>query len=147
MCESSGTHVWSSIARLKSKTIHDSHVPENHSSRRFLGPLNIEFGTFETKFVGGIFMQHQRKNLLFQKLVTVSPIFTAIHEDVEFSRVGMEVTVHSYTALLHKLFDHHLGLVDRRKCFLKYEIWWVKNDSSIIWRQMSFLWSTLYKIK
>ena len=63
-------------------------------------------------------MKHQREYLLLEILVTVSPVLTAIHEDIELPGVGVEVTIHTDGALLHQLLDHHLGLVDGREGLL-----------------------------
>ena len=65
-------------------------------------------------------MKHQWIDLFLEELVTVSSVFTTVHEDVELARVSMKVTIHSDGALLHYLLDHDLSLVNRRKGFLDH---------------------------
>jgi hypothetical protein len=48
--------------------------------------IKAELTIFEREFFSRIFVQHQREDLLLQKLLAVTTILTAVNENVEFSR-------------------------------------------------------------
>lgn len=56
-------------------------------------------------------MKHQWKDLFFEEFFTMTTVFTAVDEDVELSRVGMEIAVKHHTTLFHQPDDmaHNSG--------------------------------------
>ena len=47
-------------------------------------------------------MEHEWKDLFFEILFAVSPVLTAVDEDVELPGVGVEIAVKHDPALLHQ---------------------------------------------
>ena len=64
-------------------------------------------------------MKHVGKNLFLQILVAFLSIFTAVHENVVFSRMSVEVAVEDDPdAILFQFGDHLLGVEHGGESFL-----------------------------
>jgi hypothetical protein len=97
----------SAEGRLESERVDQLELlPHNHSSRRFLGLLDLEVTVIEVEVIA-VLVEEEGKDALLESVGTL--VRAPVHEQVLASGVAVDIAIEEDVTTLKCLSHHHLG--------------------------------------